>query len=69
MRVEATALYEKTVKLQREALGPGHGDLARTLNDFGALCLRLNRLAQAESLYSEAERIARQVSLPSSLIN
>ncbi len=54
---EAEKLLKSTLNIQERLLGPEHPELAKTLNNLGALYHSQGRFKQAEALYSWALEI------------
>jgi len=61
--VSAERHLRQAAELQEIRLGPGHHDLANTLNNLGIVCEHLGKSADAEACYRRAYRIA-STSLP-----
>jgi hypothetical protein len=54
----AESLLRQALLLQEAQLGPGHTDLANTLNNLGIVCENTGKAADAESCYRRAYTIA-----------
>ena len=61
--VSAERHLRQAAELQELRLGPGHHDLANTLNNLGIVCEHVGKSADAEACYRRAYRIA-SASLP-----
>lgn len=55
----AERLLRDGLRLQEEALGPSHPDLASTMNNLAVVCESLGQLDEAERLYRRATSVAR----------
>jgi hypothetical protein len=55
---EAERLMREFAANQERSLGPGHPDLASTLNNLAFVCERTNKLEEAERWYRRAHAIA-----------
>ena len=56
--VSAERHLRQAAELQEIHLGPGHHDLANTLNNLGIVCEHIGKSADAEACYRRAYRIA-----------
>lgn len=56
--VSAERHLRQAAELQEALLGPGHHDLANTLNNLGIVCEHVGKSADAEACYRRAYRIA-----------
>ena len=55
---EADELLMDAARIQEMELGPGHSDLANTLNNLAIVAERTGRAAEAETLYRRAATVA-----------
>ena len=54
---EAAALYQQTLALQREILGPSHPEVAGTLHDLAVVHEAMGSADHARALWAEARSI------------
>ena len=54
---EAEPLQQRALTIAERALGPGHPDLATSLENYAALLRQLNRGTEASELELRAQRI------------
>ena len=65
--VEAAALTEQAVRIERTLYPPGSPDIANGLNNLGALDITLGRLRAAREVLSEGRKLNRDAGLDESL--
>ncbi|HEV8623770.1 MAG TPA: tetratricopeptide repeat protein [Acidimicrobiia bacterium] len=54
---EATTMFERSLAMKRQLLGPNHPQLAIQLHDWALLCDRYGWTDQARMLWTEAEAL------------
>jgi tetratricopeptide (TPR) repeat protein len=54
---EAATVYERSLRILENALGPAHPDVASVLLDYAGVLRKTNRTAEAEKLEARAKAI------------